>query len=166
MKHFQPFSSRRILQLPIGKANGWKLKRYGIIAKDREFDLSVAQSALESAIERLPTAGRLEDAEGNHGVGFQIVHFAEVAIVSPVFYWIWGSVLANTFQMRAQWRDTNAFETGVKEVVGCVWEMDIICFETKSWKEIMLGEDSSRDSSYGSLIRYMECCIPSAESAY
>lgn len=162
MKHFQPFSSRRILQLPIGEANGWKLKRYGIIAKDRAFDSSVSTSALESAIERLPIAGRLEDAEGNHGVGFQIVHFAEEAVVSPVFYWIWGSVLANTCQMRAQWRDTNAFEAGVKEVVACVWEMEIICFETKSWKEMMLG----RSSSSNDLTRYMECCIPSAESEY
>ena len=158
MKHFQPFSSRRILQLPVGEVNGWKLKRYGIIAKDREYDSTVAKSALESIADRLPIAGRLEDAEGNHGVGFQIVHFAEVAVVSPVFYWIWGSVLANTNQMKAPWRDTNAFETGVKEVVGCVREMDIICFETKSWKEVMLAGDDPDNS----LTRYMECYMPCA----
>lgn len=104
MNHLQPFSSRRVLQLPAGEAKNWKLKRYGIVANDREYDSTAAVLALDAAVERLPVAGRLDDSEGNHGVGFQIVHFAEVAIVSPVFYWMWGSVLANTSQMRAQWR--------------------------------------------------------------
>ncbi len=146
--------------LPTAEANGWQLKRYGILAKDRKFDSTAAVSALDSAIERLPIAGQLDDPEGNHGVGFQIVHFAEVAIVSPVFYWIWGSVLANTNQMRAQWGSTNTFKTGVKEVVGCVWEMEIICFETNSWKETMLGGIGEPADN---LARHIERIIPPAE---
>ncbi len=158
--HLQSFSSRQVFQLPIGESNGWRLKRYGIVAKDKHYDSSVVDSALEAAIDRLPIAGKLEDPDGNHGVGFQIVHFAEVAIVSPVFYWMWGSVLANAKQMRAQWSNTHTFETGVQEVVGCVWEMDIIAFETNAWKETMLraGEPANN------LASYMARCIPSAES--
>ena len=38
------------------------------------------------------------DRTGNHAVGFKIVHFAEVAIVSPLFYWQWGSVLTKIVQ--------------------------------------------------------------------
>ena len=161
MNHLQSYSVRRVLQLPIGKANGWQLKRYGILAQERTYDSATAASSLDSAIERLPTAGQLDDPNGNHGVGFQIVHFAEVAVVSPVFYWIWGSVLANTNQMRAQWGSTTEFSTGVKEVVGCVWEMEIICYETKSWKEKML---SGIGTTTENLSDYLECSLPSAES--
>jgi len=161
VNHLQPFSPRKVFTLPIGQSNGWYLKRYGILAKESKYDSSAAVSALDYAIGRLPIAGRLDDSSGNHGVGFQIVHFAEVAVVSPVFYWIWGSVLANTNQMRAQWENTTTFTTGVKEVVGCVWEMEIICFETESWKEKMLGGGDAPDEN---LSRYLECYLPSAES--
>jgi len=128
MEHFQSYSPRKVLQLPNAELGGWQLKRYAVLAHDRVFDSAIASSALESAVTRLPRAGKLANSDGNHGVGFQIIHFAEIAVVSPVFYWIWGTVLANTHQMRAQWEEPTTFETGVKEVVGCVWEMEIVCF--------------------------------------
>jgi len=161
VNHFQSYSPRKVLRLSAAEANGWQLKRYGVLAKDRQYDSSTVLSALDSAIERLPIAGQLDDPNGNHGVGFQIIHFAEVAVVSPVFYWVWGSVLANTNQMRAQWENTNKFATGVKEVVGCIWEMEIICFETNSWKENMLGNSGTPEVN---LSRYLECVLPSADT--
>jgi len=139
LEHLQPYSSRSVLFLPTAKVNGWQLKQYVILAEDKEFDPVVISSALDSALKRLPLPGKLSDPRGNHGVGIQLIHFAEVAVVSPVFYWIWGSVLANTHQMRAPWVDSSNFGTGTIEVVGCVWEMEILCFETQSWKNIMLN---------------------------
>ena len=94
---------------------------------------------------RLPQAGNLGAPGGNHGVGFQLVHFAEVAVVSPVFYWMWGTVLANIQQMRAQWETPTDFEDGVNEVVGCIWELEIITFEVQSWKTTMLSETGPPD---------------------
>lgn len=158
MNHLQKYSSRPVRVLPTSELNGWTLKRYGIIAKDKEFDSAIASAAFESAIKRLPTAGKLEDAQGNHGIGFQIVHFADVAVVSPVFYWLWGSVLANTDQMRAQWEEPSNFQTGVNEVVGCLWELQIICFEAQSWKENMLGGTGTPAEN---LSRYLERSIHS-----
>ncbi|MBG6202121.1 hypothetical protein IWQ48_003264 [Labrenzia sp. EL_13] len=38
-----------------------------------------------------------------NGMGFQIVHFAQVTVVAPVFYWQWGIVLSKIGQMRAYW---------------------------------------------------------------
>lgn len=151
MNHLQPFQSRKVLSLPTVKHNGWQLKRYGILSEDRKYNAKTVSSALDSALERLPVAGRLDEENENHGVGFQIIHFAEVAVVSPVFYWMWGSVLANVDQMRAQWEDTERFKTGVKEVVGCVWEMEIVCFEVQSWKHSMLidnGNPGERCTNY------------------
>jgi len=161
LNHLQTYSPRKVLRLPTGNANGWQLKMYGIIAENKKLNSASVNSALNAAIERLPKAGSLDDPSGNHGVGFQIVHFAEVAVVSPVFYWIWGSVLASTDQMRAPWGDSANFETGVTEVVGCVWEMQIMCFETQSWKQKMLSGVGTPEQN---VARYIDSCMPLAEA--
>ncbi len=139
MEHIQPFKSRTLLPLPTAKEHGWQLKRYAIVANGRTFESDITSAALVAAYQRLPAPGSLTDSSGNHGVGFQIIHFAEVAVVSPVFYWQWGSVLANAPQMRAQWDAPTGFNDGVKEVVACVWEMEIIAFEVNAWKNTILG---------------------------
>lgn len=151
MRHLQQFHSRNVLPLPIARDRGWQLKRYAIIADGREFDETIAAAAATEAFRRLPKAGGLEDQAGNHGIGFQIIHFAEVAVVSPVFYWQWGSVLASINQMRAPWEEPTVFGDGVKEVVGCIWEMDVVSFEIGTWKTTLLNEadlPSQRLASY------------------
>ena len=148
MQHLQPFKPRRVLALPTAHTDGWQLKRYAILADNKNYDPSIAASALDAAITRLPTAGRLEDPDGNHGIGFQIVHFAQVAVVSPVFYWMWGSVLANTEQMRAPWNNPTVFKTGVPEVVGCLWEMQIVAFESRSWRQTILNGNTDQLPRY------------------
>ena len=160
MEHLQSYKPRRVLFLPIAEVNGWQLKQYVILAKDKPYEPLVASSALSAAAKRLPDPGKLTDPNGNHGVGIQLIHFAEVAVVSPIFYWLWGSVLANTHQMRAQWESSSEFETGVKEVVGCVWEMQILCFETQSWKDTMLKGTGKPESN---LSLYLESSCPTAE---
>lgn len=160
MNHLQPYVPRKVFALPTAETHAWHLKRYVILAADKVFDAVTVSSALNAAIERLPKAGHLRDANGNHGVGIQLIHFAEVAVVSPVFYWCWGSVLANSHQLRAQWECTTAFETGVKEIVGCIWEMEILCFETQSWKETMLSGTGTPEEN---LSNYLACNLPSAE---
>jgi hypothetical protein len=62
--------------------------------------------------------------------------------------------------MRAQWNSSCKFETGVKEVVGCVWEMQIVCYETDAWANTMLGKIGTVDEE---LIRYLESSSPDAE---
>ena len=138
--HLQKFRARKVLSLPLAKQNDWRLKRYAILAEGKNIDNDIASSATLEAIERLPKAGSLTDAITNHGVGFQIIHFAEVAVVSPVFFWQWGSVLAHIDQLRASWENPTSFGTGKAEVVGCIWEMEIICFEVQSWKSTVLGD--------------------------
>jgi len=160
MNNFEPYEPRSIIVMPTLEQSGWQLKRYAIAAKNKTFDQATAKLAFDAGIDRLPVAGNLCDQSGNHGVGFQIVHFAQVAVVSPVFFWMWGSVLANIDQMRAPWSSTNQFKTGVKEVVGCVWEMQLVCFETQAWTQTMLGEQGT---STEKLARYLECCPVSAE---
>ncbi len=136
----QQFSPRAVMSLPMARRDGWHLKRYAILADGRVFDEEIALAALDAAIARLPSARHLTDQTGNHGIGFQIIHFAQVAVVSPVFFWQWGSVLASIAQMRAPWDNPTAFEDGVKDVVGCVWEMDIVSFEVNAWKTTMLSD--------------------------
>jgi len=62
--------------------------------------------------------------------------------------------------MRAQWESPGEFETGVKEVVGCVWEMQVIGFEVQSWKETMLSGVGKPEEN---LDEYLNCILPSAE---
>ena len=109
-------------------------------------DDEVIAAATDEAIRRLPAPGSIADGDANHGIGFQIAHFAEVAVVSPVFYWQWGSVLAHIPQMRAPWDDPTRFTDGKSEVFGCLWEMQIVEFETNCWKETVLsGLDNPSD---------------------
>lgn len=159
MNHFQPFFSRNVLILPTVERSGWRLKRYAVLSNGKEFDQKVISAALDSAIERLPKAGGLDDENGNHGVSFQIIHFAEVAVVSPVFYWQWGSVLANIQQMRAPWENSTKFDTGVKEVVGCIWEMQIVCFEIQAWTNTLLNNIGT---PHDKLADYLERHLSSA----
>lgn len=153
MEHLQQFRERRVLPLSIAAAQGWRLKRYAILAEGRGFDPDVATAASTEAFARLPDAGSLIEGAGNHGVGVQIIHFAEVAVVSPVFYWQWGSVLANIGQMRAQWDVPTAFGNGAEEVVGCVWEMEVVAFEVNAWKKSVLSGDGTPEER---LARYLE----------
>ena len=158
MNHLQYFQARKVICLPMAEKDGWQLKRYAILAGNRKFNEKIALASLDAALARLPKAEKLESPDGNHGVGFQIVHFAEVAVVSPIFYWIWGSVLANTHQMRAQWDTPTKFEEGVTEVVGCIWELEIVTFEVETWKEIMLN---GKDTPEQRLLRYLNHPFPS-----
>lgn len=151
MSHLQQFRARNVLPLPTLEDRGWQLKRYAILADGRAYDETIVSAAGTEALRRLPKAGRLEDAAGNHGIGFQIVHFAEGAVVSPVFYWLWGSVLANVHQMRASWQQPTIFEDGVKDFVGCIWEMDVVSFEVDAWKTTLLnnaGHPGERLATY------------------
>ncbi len=140
MEHLQPFYTRAGFSLPTFSEYGWVLKRYAILADGRSFDEDVAIAASTKAVARLPQAGSLADKVGNHGVGFQIIHFAEIAVVSPVFYWRWGSVLAKIDQLRASWNTPTEFSDGVNDVIGCIWEMDVVSFEIETWRASLLSQ--------------------------
>ena len=143
MEHLKPFEEREVLRLDSINEQSWQLKRYAILAEGRTFEAEVAAAATAEALQRLPKAGSLADAIGNHGIGFQIIHFAETAVVSPVFYWQWGSVLAQPFQIKAQWNRPTIFKDGVDEIVGCIWEMNIVRDEVKAWTDTMLGRSQN-----------------------
>lgn len=143
MNQFQSFRPLPTLPLPTIKQNGWQIKRYAILGDEKSFDEDIASSATNEAIKRLPQAGNIKDEIINHGIGFQIIHFAQVAVVSPVFFWQWGSVLANIPQLRAQWKNPTAFGDGKPEVSGCIWEMEIVAFEVNAWKNTMLSDEAN-----------------------
>ncbi|WP_299609363.1 hypothetical protein [uncultured Tateyamaria sp.] len=145
MDHLQAFQGRDVRALSVADRDGWRLKRYAILAEGREFSDEVAAASTDAAFDRLPAPGPLEDVAGNHGVGFQIIHFAEVAVVSPVFYWQWGSVLAHIQQIRAPWSAPTAFDDGQADVFGCVWEMELVAFEVNAWKTTMLDDKGTPD---------------------
>ncbi|SHG82332.1 hypothetical protein [Marivita hallyeonensis] len=144
MEHLKPFKEREVLRIESVNTQGWQLKRYAILADGRAFDAEVAAAATDETLKRLPKAGSLTDTAGNHGIGFQIIHFAETAVVSPVFYWQWGSVLAQPFQIKAHWDEPTVFKDGVDEIVGCIWEMNIVRDEVTAWTETMLGRSQNR----------------------
>lgn len=154
---YDGFRWRPVLALPAVSRDGWHLKRYAILSDGWTYDPAIPEAATQAAFDRLPPAGPLDSSDDNNGVAFQIVHFAQVAIVSPVFYWQWGMVLANLDQMRAPLDAPTAFDVGVVEVVGCVWEMQIVTFETEAWTKAMLGAGAPR------LDDYLAARLPSAE---
>ena len=158
MEHLSRFQPRDIRSLPVLETDGWQLKQYAILSDGRSFDPAVAEAAGTEALRRLPPPGGLEDPVNAHGIGFQIVHFAQVAVVAPVFYWQWGSVLSKIGQLRASWQTPTLFEDGVEKVIGCLWEMDIVSFETNTWKTTVLsgsGTPAERLAAY--MATWMKC---------
>lgn len=145
MSHLDPYVARAVLALPHMQKDGWHLKRYAILTEGRTLADDVVEAATAEALRRLPAPGTLEHGDGNHGIGFQIVHFAETAVVSPVFYWQWGSVLAQVHQMRAPWEAPNNFGDGEAEIIGCEWEMNIVNHETSAWMNSMLSDIGDPD---------------------
>ncbi len=139
MEHLQSYKRRDLLDLPDAAQDGWTLKRYALLAEGKAYSEQSAACATHAAFDRLPKAGHLLDESTNHAIGFQIIHFAQVAVVSPVFYWQWGSVLARASQIRAPWDDPTNFKDGVPEILGCVWEMEVVNFEVTAWKASMLA---------------------------
>lgn len=141
MTLFKPFKPRVVHPLSLSRQHGWRLKRYRIMADNRTEDEAAIAAATAAAFARLPTAGRLEDADGNHGVGFQIFHFSEeIPLVSPVFYWTRGSVLSHPMQMRSYSEAPYEIVDGVPDVVGCIWEMEIVTYEITAWRNIVLAD--------------------------
>ncbi|WP_157598841.1 hypothetical protein [Tateyamaria omphalii] len=55
--------------------------------------------------------------------------------------------------MRAAWEAPTSFGDGVAEVIGCVWEMNLIIHETQSWMRTLLSGHGTQDDR---LVRYME----------
>ena len=140
MDHLQKFCPRNVLLLPIFTDGAWQLKGYAISAKDRVFAEIIATAARTEALKRLPEAGVLMDRTGNHAVGFQIVHFAEDAIVSPLFYWQWGSVPAKIPQSCTLGDPPRGGRRGNNSIIGCVWEMKLVSFEMNAWRAAPLNE--------------------------
>ncbi|MEX3014213.1 hypothetical protein [Gymnodinialimonas hymeniacidonis] len=153
MEHLEAFRHRPVHVLPLVERDGWRLKRYGIVADGRALDMGVADAASAAAVRGLPEPGAVEEGSGNHGAWFQIVHFAQTAVVSPIFYWQWGSVLSHGPQMRAPWEAPTAFAEGFSEIVGCIWEMELVAFEVDLWKRVMLGDGGDPEAR---LARYLE----------
>lgn len=152
MQHFKTFQDRTVRALDISERDSWRLKRYAIIAAHREYDTGGVMAATDAAFARLPKAGTLQDAQSNHGIGFQIIHFAEdIPLVSPVFYWTWGSVLFNAHQMRSYRQAPYEIVDGVRDVVGCIWEMQLVAFEVRAWRDTVLsghGEAETNVAKY------------------
>jgi len=147
MQHLKPYRSRDIRALGLSEQDGWRLKRYAIIADGRELDEKAVEAATQAAFLRLPMAGSLIDGQYNHGVGFQIFHFAEdIPLVSPVYYWKWGSVLFNAHQMRSYSDSPYQIVDGVRDVVGCIWEMEVVAFEVRAWRDLVLSESSATEA--------------------
>jgi len=152
MMHLQPYCAREIHALPLAREAGWQLKRYAVLAEGRQLDSTVAEAATRETMARLPAPGDLSRADGNHGIGFQIVHFAETAVVSPSFYWQWGSVLSRIPQIKADWANPTVFGDGVAEILGCVWEMEVVAFEMAAWRDTMLADTGTPEER---LARYL-----------
>lgn len=154
MQHLERYQRREVRKLALAENKGWRLKRYAIVADGRTLDPLAIDAATQGALERLPKAGMLLDAEENHGIGFQIFHFAEqIPLVSPVFYWKSGSVLFNAHQMRSYSDTPYKIEDGVRDVVGCIWEMELVNFEVQAWRDTVLREGTDPENRIATYLK-------------
>ena len=143
------YSPRLVKALPPLDVRGRVLKPYVMFAEpDRAAALPAPEWLREQAAPVLPDA----DGDGDHPLGFLILHYGmdgDYLLVSQWYdanmlkHWVRGSVTDagghTTFAPLAQ-----------RDLVACVWELEVIRFERDAWVNTVLArgrlDEAARDA--------------------
>ncbi len=130
------YKSRPIKFKEIIGINGWKLKVY-TITKGGSFH---HPEFYKSVKENLPSWLSLKNSfnHDNDNIGFLILHSGNEGVFSIINWWV-GENMLNTHIFFSDYQSNNNF----KKISGdglapCVWELEVIYHEKKSWTKNVL----------------------------
>ncbi|MEO0938734.1 MAG: hypothetical protein AAFY38_11325 [Pseudomonadota bacterium] len=118
--------------LPRLSAAGLTLKHDAILAPGRS--LPEATPDLAQAILEADLPERVRAMGNSNGLGFAITHPGSAGLSVAVHWWAQGSVLCQHFHRAAVGHMTTN-----RPAIGCVWELDIIAFEARAWRRLMMA---------------------------
>lgn len=133
---------RPFIALGHEEIQGWLIKRYAITASGGAPSPALLQAARGLAERVLPEAG---DSELGHGVGFVIAHEGRDGNYVLVDWWTGENMLAQQIHIAPAGR-YEAFERFTsRDIVSCVWEMQILAFEGRAWVDKVLSRPQQPD---------------------
>ncbi|MEZ5840161.1 MAG: hypothetical protein R3D02_06945 [Hyphomicrobiales bacterium] len=132
------------------EADGWRLKRYVLVAPDRaaaEFEPFLP--AIEKRIFRdLPDAGPFEGDFPNEGLGFVVVHVGETGTWITVWWWVFGDSLQNRVYHVDRDNPAVLIDLSHEGLVGGVHELAVVDFERRTWMAAAMASGTTDAAAY------------------
>lgn len=132
------YRPRRIVPLDLHRADGWRLKRYSLLAEGRDTDEALVEAATDAALAFLP---RPAAGEGRYGVGFVGVHRGDSYDFVTVAYWTYRTELRLQTFMRPSSASYRLEPIQAGELSMDVWDLALLAFERDAWLATALEPD-------------------------
>ncbi|MYD32458.1 MAG: hypothetical protein F4W98_01065 [Acidimicrobiales bacterium] len=138
------YRPRPIRHLSTQTVQGWHLKTYGINAMPQRSD-DVLDPDVEAAAARVGH-GLLEGLEtSNTGrYGFLIIHQGGLANWLLVNRWA-EDILLRSELFRAGHDAPTDFQPETSDLIGCLWELEVVDFERRAWTEAVIKGNGGVD---------------------
>ena len=147
-----PYEPRPIRFLHLAAVDGWRLKVYGISARQERPDPAAVQAALRLATERLPRpATTFGDEVGadlsgeRYGVGVLIVHEGREGLFVLMSWWAGENMLHHHVYFAPDGPPFPFEYLSSTGVIACVWELAVLAFEREAWVETVLADPAGPD---------------------
>lgn len=114
-------------------AGGWRLKCYVMTVSS---GMAMPQGLRAAAMDR--AAAVLADVTQGHGVGYVVIHRARPANFVLIDWWEREVDLRQRY-FRSEHTAPGTLEEMPAEVVGCVWELEILLHERDAWISSVLN---------------------------
>ena len=142
-----PYRPRHVQFIRREEVKGWRLKLYGIALNGEEPRPEFLEAVRDLSGRVLPQPPVADD---RYGVGFAIAHDARWLGIALVYWWQSENELHQRIYVSPK-DDPTAFTQVENQPAGCVWELEVVDFERRSWIEHVLARPDGPD-----LERYLE----------
>lgn len=132
----QPYRPRSIRRCGLLAHEGWRVKVYGIAARQRQPGAALFEAAQKLAFAHLPSPAV---APGRYGVGVLIVHEGEDGNYVLLDWWEGENMLQHRVFRAPSWDPLAFRRCSPEECAFCVWELHVLHFEREAWIDNALG---------------------------
>ena len=145
MKPSEKYSARKINFVGIHSNNGWQLKTYNILYKDRVIDDELVGFAQEFAVKVLPQPATTTN---RYGLGFVSIHQGKTYDFVAIGYWLYDTELKLTTYLRGSSTSKELQAVASDEISHDIWDIRLMSFEAESWAKHMLMNTTAEPEKY------------------
>ncbi|MGW0563273.1 hypothetical protein ACWDZ4_22345 [Streptomyces sp. NPDC003016] len=133
------YSPRLVKALPPLDVSGRVLKVYGMFAEPERCSTLPAPERLQ---QQVASVLREPPQEGDHPVGFLILHYGEEGDYLLVSQWYDANMLKHWVRGTAVDAEGNTTVAPLaqRDLIACVWELEVIKFERDAWVNTVLAQ--------------------------
>jgi hypothetical protein len=136
-----PYKPRHVRFIRKEDVDGWQLKLYGIAVNGSEPDPGFVEATRDLAASILPQPPVADD---RYGVALATAHDARSAFIALVYWWQSENELHQRIYVGPR-EDPRAMRQLADQPAGCIWELGIVDFESRAWREDVLTNPSGPD---------------------